>query len=546
MSQRILDTGNKILVERPQPHVVRNTFNLSHDHKFSCNIGELIPAYVMECLPNDTKRIKAEALTRLQPMISPVMHRINQRIEFFFVASRILKTEWESFISPPKEGSTPPSWSFFQDVTISVHDLGDYLGLPLGEYTDQQFDALPFAAYKKVWSDWYRDEDINESDEFVMLDSGDVSTRFNDLNTVMHRNYDRDYFTSVKPWAQKGPVVIVPSNGGVPLPDVLVQTNTAFPSMALVSTAPIPINSDGKANISSDWSSGTHITGEMQAGDGGDAFLHNVNIDAGSSGLYAQTSSIDISALGILVSDLRQQAALQRFLEADARGGTRYVEMNFQHFGARSSDSRMQRAEYLGSNTQPITISEVLNTTGTDTAPQGTMAGHGIAVQKHYDGICYTAEEHGYIIGVCSVLPVTGYYQGIPRMFQRSERLDYLFPEFAAIGEQPLLGKELYYTPTDNVANESVFGYNPRYAEYRIQGNRVSGDFRTSLDFWHLARKFASLPALNQTFLQCVPDETVDRIFAVIETDVDHLLIHYFFEDYTERVLPRLALPSLS
>ena len=229
---------------------------------------------------------------------------------------------------------------------------------------------------------------------------------------------------------------------------------------------------------------------------------------------------------------------MQEWLEKNARGGTRYIESILSHFGVKSSDARLQRPEYITGVKSPVIISEVLNTTGEDGGlPQGTMAGHGIAVSSGKSG-SYYCEEHGFIIGIMSILPKTAYQQGIPKQFLKKDTLDYYFPSFANIGEQEVKNNELFaYT----ASAEDTFGYVPRYAEYKYMPSRVAGDFRTTLDYWHLGRIFETQPALNQTFIECKPENTT-RIFAV-EDGTDPLFCHVLNKIQAVRPMPKFGTP---
>lgn len=542
MTQRILDTGNKQLTERPIVRVPKNWFNLSHDNKLSCNMGSLVPNLIQEVLPGDKIRLSPEAFVRFQPMIAPVMHRINVRSEYFFVPSRLLWPEWESFISPPTKDAVPPAWPYFEStapgVLCNVHSLLDYMGLPLGTIKTK-FSALPFAAYQKVYSDWYRDEDLNPEAEFTPLVPGNNANYLNpndsDYFLLRRRNWDKDYFTSAKPWPQKGPTVTIPVTGSG-VGGGVVTASPGFGQFVTQAGQPVGV---GEHNIVVTGNGTSHA---------------NVGVQGVAAGYYDPQGTLaiapfDVTVSGGTIEDLRKAEALQKFFEADSRGGTRYAETIKQHFDVYSPDARLQRAEYLGSTFQPLSISEVLNTSGeTGGLPQGNMAGHGISVNKHPDGIHYDATEHGFLIGIQSVLPVTGYYQGIPKMFSRTDRFDYAWPEFSNLGEQPIYNRELLYDETLGNYNDEVFGYLPRYSEYRTALNRVAGEFRTSLDFWHCARKFSvstQIPQLNQTFIEAHPSGSMDRIFAVAGLNVDHVLCHWYFDLRMERPLPRHVLPSI-
>jgi len=252
--------------------------------------------------------------------------------------------------------------------------------------------------------------------------------------------------------------------------------------------------------------------------------------------MYAETQGLELEPTTI--NDLRRAFKLQEWLERNARGGTRYIENILSHFGVKSSDSRLQRPEYITGVKNPIVISEVLNTTGQDGGlPQGNMAGHGISVSSGYNGQ-YSVEEHGYIIGIMSIIPKTVYQQGIPRTFLKTDPLEYFWPTFANIGEQAVQNQEIYAYTTDA---ENTFGYVPRYAEYKYMPSRVAGDFRTTLNYWHLGRIFDTAPALNKEFVECNPSK---RIFAVETTDYDAFYCHVLNKIEAIRLMPKFGTPQ--
>jgi len=321
---------------------------------------------------------------------------------------------------------------------------------------------------------------------------------------MRQRAWEHDYFTSCLPFAQKGSAVDIPL-GTVNTSTVKIMGND---------------NVGGNANINA----------------GSDYYPVDNAPAPLTAGLYAPGETINIDPTTI--NDLRRAFSLQRWLEANARAGTRYVENLWARWFVKSSDARLQRPEFITSVKTPIIISEVLNTTGEDGGlPQGNMAGHGISVASGQSG-SYFCEEHGYIIGVMSVLPRTAYQQGVPRDYLKKDTLDDLQPEFANIGEQEVFNAEIFAYTTDNAG---TFGYIPRYSEYRYMPSRVAGDFRTTLDYWHLGRIFSSAPALNQTFIECVPSNTT-RIFAV-EDGTDPLFCHIYHKINSVRPLPKYGTP---
>lgn len=532
MSQRIIQTGNPILTERPIPRVPSNTFNWNHDFKCSFNMGELIPILTEECLPGDYWKIEPEALVRLAPMIAPMQQRVTLRTFTFFVPYRLVWPGWEEFIAPSMEGSIPPALPFFSDIQVNVRSLSDYLGLPLTnpdgttpEALIDKVSALYHYAYKQIWEQWFRDENVASDMDITTAVNGDNSGQYGSLNVIKNMNWDRDYFTSALPFAQKGPSVVIPiTTHAVP---VTYRDNGEIPGLYTTDASAI-----GNEHLS---------VVEFSPGSTGGAIATS---DTGKPLVFDPRGTLEVNTADMVssagtINDLRTASALQRWLEADARGGTRYIETIYTHFGQNSSDSRLQRPEYCGSTSQPIVISEVLQTSETDASPQGNMAGHGITARRH-GSVSHKCEEHGVLMTLASVLPTTAYYQGIPRKFSKYDRLDFAWPELADIGEQPILNREIKWTYLG--ANDATFGYIPRYGEYRLPYNRVSGEYRTNLDYWHMGRKFDNIPVLDAGFIESDP---TTRVFAVTSPFVEHLYAHFFFDAFVDRKLPKYVIPEL-
>lgn len=507
---------DSIALNRPKG----NWFDLSHDVKLSLNMGDLVPVMCMDCLPGDKVKISAENVMRLAPMVAPLMHRVNVFCHYFFVPNRILWGRWEQFItgnyptSPDgtSEAITPPQVTMGTGFAYS--DLANYFGIPLnsgnGGNVDQTeplvVSALPFAAYQKIYDEYYRDQNLITQliapGDYAVSD-GDNSPNWDMLGQLRQRAWEHDYFTSCLPFAQKGAAVTIPLAGN----DVEVFQN----------------HSAGGGNITATPGNIPYVQSPSS----------NPAITADH--LYADTSAMAASAT---LNDLRRAEALQKWLESNARGGTRYTEHIKHMFGVFSSDKRQQRPEYITGSVSPIMISEVLNTTGTVDLPQGNMSGHGIGVTTGYQGE-YFCEEHGWIIGILSVMPKTAYQQGLPRMFSRNSPLDYGWTQFANIGEQETLNREVY---AGTVADASPFGYLPRYSEYKYMPSRVAGDFQTSLDYWHMGRIFDVSPSLNESFVSADP---TTRIFAVQDDEVDKLWAHHFNKVSAFRLLPKYGTPRL-
>jgi hypothetical protein len=506
---------NSVQLVKPK----KNVFDLSHDFKFSGDMGNLIPILVNECVPGDNYTISCEAMVRFAPMLAPIMHRVDVSMHYFFVPNRILWDNWQDFVV--NASVTAPVYPYIEYEDIAFFNAErkafmDYMGvppLPTGG-TKTKINALPFAAYQCVYNEYYRDQNLVPEVDYKLNDGN--QTQYAPFVTMRKRAWEHDYFTASLPFAQKGNAVDIPIG-------------------AIEGDASLAINTAVSAN------NGLYTT--TLPGVTGSTYLQINNALPQSSvgpttAVFAQTDGLEIQPGTI--NDLRRAMRLQEWLEKNARGGTRYTENILMHFGVKSSDARLQRPEYITGIKSPIVISEVLNTTGqTDGLPQGTMAGHGIGVTSGKYGK-YFCEEHGYIIGIMSVMPKTAYQQGIPRTYLKKDTLDYFWPSFANIGEQEVQNQELYaYTAT----GEDTWGYVPRYAEYKYMPSRVAGEFRTSLDYWHLGRKFATQPSLNQTFIECSPDDT-KRIFAV-EEGADSLYCHVYNKIKAVRPMPKFGTPML-
>ncbi len=498
---------NSIQIKKPK----RSKFDLTHDVKMSCNMGELVPIMNVEVLPGDSFNISNQNLIRFAPMIAPVMHRMDVTTHYFFVPNRILWTGWEKFIvNDPTAGAHPYILSAFSYFTDAQKRFMEYMGIPrpLSGAPALQINAFPFAAYNMIYNEYYRDQNLQTKLVDVLNDGSNTGDNF---FLMQNRAWEHDYFTSSLPWAQKGAAVNIPM--GNLANDVKVLVNHAAGGGTISSTgtvSPIPYGSTPTSNSS-----------------------------IGADNLYAQTGGLAVNPTTI--NDLRRAERLQRWLEKNARAGTRYVESLLSNFFVRAQDSRLQRPEYICGSKSPVMVSEVLNNTGeTAGLPQGNMAGHGLAITSGNHG-SYHAQEHGWIIGIMSVTPKPAYQQGIHKSFFKTDFLDYAWPEFAQIGEQAVHNKEIYAWPASG--QENVFGYVPRYSEYKYMPSRVAGNFLDSLDYWHLGRIFSTPPALNSDFIECKPSATT-RIFAVTDPGTDHLYCQIVNNVSVVRALPFYGTPT--
>lgn len=545
---------NSVNVRIPSKHKFRG---LSYTHKFTCNEGELIPVYVQDVLPNDTFKLSVQDLIRFAPLIAPAMTEINVYFHFFFVPNRLIWSQWENFITESRNGYSLPQDQIPQKPVYRFNasefmaqtstdlptssggslrpgSLADYLGFQTFEGSPQavnssmtyDLDAMPFRVYNLIWSQYYRDENLSEDpwfnpqgQDWFADDSGVISgTRSRDermeFTQIRLRAWKKDYFTSALPFAQKGDDVLIPGSSGSSSLSRVGSSSSDLSFQRLIVTP------DTNAIANYDDNGIPAIT----AGSSSSTNYLSLNLS---------NFSVDGSASEGTIRELRRAMAAQRFLERLAVGGSRYQEMNLSFFGIRGSDARLQRAEFLGGVKHHVMISQLLQTSETTTeSPLGTPAGNAVSAGG---GFVFnrTFPEHGFIMGIMSVIPNASYCDGIPKMYLRKDRYDYYWPQFAQIGEQPIENQELYFSPiygsTENAnnLNPGTFGYTPRYADYRFRNDTVSGDFKTSLNFWTQVRRFSTTPSLNQSFIECRPSQD---IYAVTDEDVDKLWCEVHFD----------------
>ena len=495
-----------------------NFFDLSHEKKLSMNMGELVPIYLQEIVPGDKFNVSSEMLVRLAPMVAPMMHRVNAYVHYFFVPNRLVWDNWQDFITGGRLGadaSVLPKIEVNAGVipagtVIDYGTLWDYMGLPVirNVTISENFyvNALPFRAYQLIYNEYYRDQNLLAPIDIKKTDAV-TATEEGLLLTLRKRAWEKDYFTSALPWTQRGGEVMLPN-----VPDY-----KDFANIYAQGSGHTPLATGGAVST---------VTGSPAYLNDGNEALKIENIDG----------------INISINELRTAARLQAWLERNALGGSRYIESILAHFGVKTPDYRLQRPEYLGGGKTPIVVSEVLNTSATASEAQGNMSGHGIGVGKSNSFKKYFT-EHGYIIGIMSVLPRTAYQEGIPRTFKKFDNLDYFFPEFANLGEQAIRNDEVFYQPSAaETVNSAAWGYQSRYAEYKWQPDTVHGDFKSSMSYWHMGRIFGSLPALSNSFVEADPTH---RVFAVTTTTIDKLYVQIYNQVKAIRPMPIFGTPGI-
>lgn len=541
----------------------RSSFDLSFENKMSLNFGYLYPTLVQEVLPSDVFECKSSYLLKFEPTLAPIMHKLDAYVYTFFVPNRLIWSNWESFISPgngkvkmsdmadfvspvmPSFNVANTSLNFnnnnpeitYKDRFFGVGSLADYLGIgfdfhrskgtTLAPHLNFSISQLPFRAYALIWNEYFRDQNFQDPIDIPLGDGElDFSVDRKPLFSLQKKAWEKDLFTSALPTPQRGGSVMLPITGEANLVsngEKAYITHIGNSGSSIFDQASLSV-SGKESTISQDQHDGQVILKDFKSSD----LTNYLRVDLSSA---ASTS----------IENLRVAYSLQDFLEKAALAGSRYVESILGHFGIHVEDYRMQRPEFLQGDRIPVQVSDVTQTSETSSTPQGNQSG---LLRSSTDAptFKYEAKEHGFLIQLLCVLPRTCYQQGMPPLFRRGLNegyLDFAFPEFAHLGEQEVYTSDLF--ANKDTINQ-LFGYQPRYVDYKYNSDVVHGQFKTTLDFWHMGRIFDSQPLLNSSFIESSPSH---RIFAVTSEDNDVIYCDIWHDLRAIRPLPQFGTPNI-
>lgn len=537
------NTQSRFSINPTNLDMSRSKFDRSCQHKTTFNAGELIPIFVDEVLPGDTFSMSTSFVIRMSTPIHPVMDNLYLDLYYFFVPARLVWEHWEEFNGENKTSAWEQETVYEVPQLTAPSDgwvkgsIADYFGIPIG-ISGLSINALPFRAYCLIWNEWFRDQNLQDSTYFSLDDTTIAGSNGNTYQTdavkggmCLPVNKYHDYFTSALPEPQKGPDVLLPLGQSAKI------TQLDNPNVADM--------------ISPKWydmATGNRLTQKYLVADNGVETGTNAGGSINTTDKVAGVAlQADLSnATAATINQLRLAFQTQKLFEKDARGGTRYNEIIYSHFGVTSPDARQQRPEYLGGKRIPINISQVLQTSSTDeTSPQGNTAAFSLTADSS-GSFTKSFTEHGFIIGLACVRTDHTYQQGIERMWSRRKRFDFYWPVLANIGEQAILNKEIY--AQGNKVDDEAFGYQEAWADYRYKSNRVSGAFRSTyskpLDSWHFGDLYSALPTLGSVWIS-ETKVNVDRTLAVTSSVEDQFIADFYFKNICVRPMPLYSIPGL-
>lgn len=589
---------NSVPISKPK----RNLFNLSYSNRFSCKLGQLVPIFCKPVVPGDTFKVSSEIFIRTAPLVSPMYQEMKVYVHYFYVPNRLIMDKWEQFISPhatlqepnPTELILPhidmrPDFGptrndLLPEQLFATGELLDFLGYNRTDY-HKKVSLLPINAYNLIYQQYYRDQNLGKAstiDDPVILNEAryypvdwtDENASYNNLTgesllsyfKLRQKAWKKDYFTSALPFTQRGADVRIPlyGNGDISskddtsginvLPYIKAQTALTGDEGFVYGTFLKDTSDDNaltKFSLDPDGAASGPTTSALLHAH---TYLDTAHTETASLSNIAKHLTLDLEQVNAAtINEFRRALALQKYFETSARVGGRYKEFVLGHFGVNVPDGRLQRAEYLGGGMQVLNIGEVVQTSSTisteqDTYPLGQMAGRGIAYGNQ-NKFKHTFVEHGYILGIMSIQPDAAYYQGIQKDLQKLDRLDFYTPEFAQIGEQPIAVSELYVKGLTEAQMDETFGYTPRYAEYKFSLNEIHGEFKNTLDTWHMARKFDAKPTLSKEFIEINEyEDGLNRVFAVqgtAENPIEHFYCFVKNNVKALRPMPVYGVPSL-